>query len=135
VAEAYATAVPDDRSAPYRALADAARRGEVPAPLIDVLERVCTLALQMGRARELGRAEAERALMAVLRRSPGGRALAEALEDVNRALASLAGRRLRSVRASMRLPGRYLLALEVEDLRLTLGLGPEGIGVESLGSG
>lgn len=135
VADAYAAAVPGQRSAPYRDLADAARCGEVPAALTDVLERVCTLALQTGRARELGRAEAERALMAVLRRSPGGRALAEVLEDVNRALASLAGRRLRSVRATMRLPGRYSLALEVEGLRLTLGLGPEGLQVESLGAG
>lgn len=135
IAEAYAEAVPPDRAAPYRALAGGARAGEIPADLLPVLERTCTLALQTGKARELGKAEAERVLLAVLRRTPGGRASAEALDEVNRALGSLGGRRLRSVRASMRLPGRYLLVLEMEGLNLTLGLGPEGLGVESLAAG
>ncbi len=135
IAEAYASAVPTDLAAPYLELADAVRAGSVPSELLDVFDRVCTLALQTGKARQLGRAEAERVLLAVLRRSPGGRALARAVEDVNDALRSLAGRPLRSVRASMRLPGRYTLVLEVEGLRLTLGLGPEGLGVESLAAG
>jgi len=135
VIDAYALALPDDRAQRYRALADAATRGEVPAVLVDALERVCTLALQTGRAREVGGAEAERVLIAVLRRSPGGRAMVERMDGVNRALAGLAGRPLRSACASMRLPGRYSLALDVEGVRLTLGLGPEGIYVESLGAG
>lgn len=130
LAEAYAAAVPGGRAAAYRELAAAARSGAVPSELIDVLERVCTVALETGKARELGRAEAERVLAGVFRRTPGGRASSAALEGVNRALAELAGRRLGSARASMRLPGTYALVLEVEGLSLTLGLGPAGIRVE-----
>ncbi len=135
IVDAYAAALPSELGASYRRLADAARAGAVPADLLAALERACTLALQTGKARELGRAEAERVLLAVLRRSPGGLALAGAVEDVNEALRSLAGRAVRSVRASMRLPGRYTLVLEVDGLSLTLALGPEGLGVESLAAG
>ncbi|MFB3738202.1 MAG: hypothetical protein ACE14W_04470 [Candidatus Velamenicoccus archaeovorus] len=135
MAEAYAAAVPEDLAGPYRRLTAAARAGTVPSELSHLMERVCALALQTGKARAQGRAEAERALMAVLRRSPGGLELAASLEEVNRALSSLAGRPLRSVRAAMRIPGRYTLALEVDGVSLTLGLGPEGIVVESLATG
>jgi len=135
MADAYGAAVPGDRAARYLDLADAAARGEVPASLTDALEGVCRLALQTGRARDAGGAEAERVLIAVLRRCPGERASVERMDGVNRALAGLAGRRLRSASASMRLPGRYSLALDVEGVRLTLGLGPEGVYVESLGAG
>lgn len=128
---AFAEAVPD-RAEPYRELAGAAAVGEVPNELVPVLERVCELALATGRARDLGRAEAERALAAVLARTPRGAELARRVEELNRALAALAGRRLRGVRISQRLPGRYLLRLEAEGATVTLGLGPEGIGVETL---
>lgn len=135
VLDAYAAAVPGELGPRYASLASAAREGGVPPEQVGALERVLSLALQTGKARELGRAEAERVLLAVLRRLPSGLALARALDGVNEALSSLAGRRLRSVRASMRLPGRYALTLEVEGVSLTLGLGPEGLGVESLTAG
>ena len=135
VLDAYAAAVPGELRSRYTSLASAARAGGVPPEEVSALERVLELALQTGKARELGRAEAERVLIAVLRRLPSGLALVHALDGVNGALSSLAGRRLRSVRASMRLPGRYSLTLEVEGVSLTLGLGPEGLSVESLTAG
>jgi hypothetical protein len=130
-ARAFAEVVPD-RAEPYRRLAEAATAGEVPGDLVPALERVCELALSTGRARDLGRAEAERALAAVLGRTPRGAELARRVEEVNRALSALAGRRLRAVRVSQRLPGRCLLRLEAEGATITLGLHPEGVGVESL---
>ncbi len=74
-------------------------------------------------------------LIAVLRRMPAGRELAAALERVNEALSSLSGRTLQSVRAGMRVPGRYTLTLEVEGASLTLALGSHGLTVESLTAG
>lgn len=133
LARAFAHALPD-RAEPYRELARAAEGGEVPGELVPVLERVCELALETGRARELGRAEAERALAAVLARTPRGLELARRVEELNRALSALAGRQLRSVRVSQRLPGRYALRLQTEGVSITLGLGPEGIGVETVES-
>jgi hypothetical protein len=131
LSRAFAEALPDGAE-PYRRLAEAAAAGEVPDELVPVLERVCELALSTGRARDLGRAEAERALAAVLARTPRGAELARRVEEVNRALSALAGRRLRAVRVSQRLPGRCLLRLEAEGATITLGLHPEGVGVESL---
>ncbi len=131
LAHAFAEALPE-RAEPYRGLAEAAEAGEVPGELVPVLERVCELALTTGRARDLGRAEAERALAAVLARTPRGAELARRVEQLNRALSALAGRRLRGVRVSQRLPGRYLLRLEAEGIVLTLGLGPEGLAVETV---
>ncbi len=135
LAEAYAAALPEALAAPHRALAEAARAGEVPPDLVEALERVCALALETGKARELGRAEAERILAALFRRTPRGRALAAQVAAVNRALEALSGRRLRSVRAAMRLPGRYTVTLEAEGVGITLAVGPEGVSVESLAAG
>ncbi len=135
VANAYASALPDERARACRDLAAAAASGEVPAESIGVLENVLALSLETGRARELGRAEAERALNAVFGRTPRGRALSEGVGTVNKALGGLAGRRVHSIRAAMRLPGRYTLALELDGFSITLGLGPGGIGVEHVAAG
>jgi hypothetical protein len=135
VAEAYAAALPGERAHACRALAAAAQAGEVPAELIGILENVVALALETGKARELGRAEAERALNAVFGRTPRGRALSEGVGTVNKALVGLSGRRVHSIRAAMRLPGRYTLALELDGFSITLGLGPGGIGVEHVAAG
>ncbi len=135
LAAAYAGALPGAAGARARALAEAARRGSVPPELVGVLERVCTVALETGRARELGRAEAERILAAVHRRTPAGRRAARAVEELNRALAPLAGRRIRSVRAAAPAPGRSTISIEVEGIALTLAVGPDGVVVHSLAAG
>src|SRR5204862_46691 len=72
VAEAYASALPGERAQACWNLAAAAEAGEVPAELIGTLENVVALALETGKARELGRAEAERALNAVFGRTRRG---------------------------------------------------------------
>jgi hypothetical protein len=107
----------------------------VPVELVGALENVVALSLETGKARELGRAEAERALNAVFGRTPRGRTLSEGVGTVNKALVGLSGRRVHSIRAAMRLPGRYTLALELDGFSITLGLGPGGIGVEHVAAG
>jgi hypothetical protein len=135
LAAAYAQALPEDLATRARRLADEARAGTVPADLVGILERVCAVALETGRARELGRAEAERILAAVHRRTPAGRRAARAVEEINRALAPLAGRRIRSIQAAAPVPGRSTISIEVEGLALTLSAGPEGVAVQSLAAG
>ena len=134
-ARAYAEALPADRATPYLTLAESAEAGTVPAELAGVLERVCRVALESGKARELGRAEAERTLLAVFRRTPNGARVEAELDALNRALDSVTSRRLRSIRASSRLPGRYVLSLDLEGCSVSIGLGPEGLVVESLAVG
>lgn len=132
---AFAAALPPGRGEPYQELAAAAQAGAVPAGQVEALERVCTLALETGKARQIGRAEAERLLSAVLRRTARGRAMAEEVADVNRALSQLAGRELDTARLTWRMPGHYDLSLSVAGFALTMAIGPDGVRVRSLNAG
>lgn len=134
-AMAFAVLLPAGKDRPYRQLAKEADAGSVPADQIELLERVCSLALETGKARQLGRAEAERLLLAVLSRTPRGRALTDEVSAVNRALGKLAGRPLDAARVSLRLPGHYDLSLSVAGFSLTLEITPDGISVRSLNAG
>jgi hypothetical protein len=135
LAAAYADVVPPGRDAPYRALIEAADAGVVEGPDLPALERVCALGLETGKARQLGRAEAERLLIAVYRRTPGGKEQVAEASDVNKVLAQITGRELTSARLTWRMPGRYNLDLAVNGFALTLVIGPEGLQVQSLQTG
>jgi hypothetical protein len=134
-AMAFAALMPAGKDSPYRQLATQAGAGSVPADQVEVLERVCSLALETGKARQLGRAEAERLLSAVLCRTPRGRAMADEVSAVNRALGQLAGRPLDAARVAQRMPGHYDLSLSVAGFSLTLEIKPDGISVRSLNAG
>jgi hypothetical protein len=134
-AMAYAALLPAGKDGPYRQLAKEADAGSVPADQVELLERVCSLALETGKARHLGRAEAERLLSAVLSRTPRGRAMADEVSAVNRALRQLAGRPLDAARVAQRMPGHYELSLSVAGFSLTLEIKPDGISVRSLNAG
>lgn len=134
-AAAFAAVLPAGRDEPYRLLAKQAGAGSVPADQIELLERVCSLALETGKARQLGRAEAERLLSAVLCRTPLGRAMAAEVSAVNRALGQLTGRPLDAARVAQRMPGHYDLSLSVAGFSLTLEIKPDGISVRSLNAG
>lgn len=134
-AAAFAAALPPGRDGACQELMISAVAGAVPPEQIGTLERVCVLALETGKARQIGRAEAERLLTAVLCRTPRGRAMAEEVAGVNRALSQLAGRQLDSARLTQRMPGHYDLSLSVGGFGLTLAIGPDGITVRSLSAG
>jgi hypothetical protein len=134
-ATAFAAAVPPGRDGPYRELAAAAEAGVLTAEHVATVERVCVLALGTGKARQLGRAETERLLNAVYRRTPGGKALSAEAADVNRMLAQFAGRTLQSVRLSCRMPGRYQLDLTVDGIEVAIAIEPDGLEVRSMQTG
>jgi hypothetical protein len=134
-ASGYAAALPLDRAAPYHALAQAAEEGRIPDDLIDAAERVTAISLQTGLARRDGRAEAERLLTAVYRRTPAGQVLIGRVKEINQALEALAGRQLRTARVAAPTPGSYTLTLEAEGVALTLAIGTAGIEVHSLQAG
>jgi len=132
---AFVDVLPPGKDAPYRDLAAAAETGELADEQLPALERVCALALESGKARQLGRAESERLLSAVYRRTPGGKALAAETADVNKVLAQFAGRTLASARISARMPGRYQLDLVVDGIDVAIAIEPEGLEVRSLQTG
>ncbi len=135
VATAFAAVLPDERRGPYDELVRAATSGSVPPDRLPDLERVCVLALETGRARQLGRAETERLVTAVYRRTPGGRALATEASDINRVLAGLTGRTLQTARITARMPGRYQLDLVVDGVDVAIAIEPDGLEVRSLQTG
>ena len=135
VVTAFAAVLPPERRGPYDELAASAATGSVGAEQLPELERVCVLALETGRARQLGKAETERLVNAVYRRTPGGRALHAEASDVNKVLAGLAGKTLQTARVTCRMPGRYLLDVVVDGIEVSLSLEPEGVEVRSLQTG
>jgi hypothetical protein len=116
----------------YEALDHAIEDGTVPAELLPVLESVLEVALQTGRARTLYRAEGERLLTAVLRRTPRGREMAAHLAEVNEALRVLAGHPLDGVHLRMRTLGHYTITLQSPAATLTLAIRPNGVQLESV---
>ncbi|HEY3735996.1 MAG TPA: hypothetical protein VGL26_01020 [Jatrophihabitans sp.] len=134
-ATAFASVVGGDRAALYRELAAQAVEGSIDDTLIDVLERVSALALETGKSRQIGKAEAERYLLAVYRRTPAGAALTAEVSDINKVLAHFAGKPLESIRVSARMPGRYLLDIAAEGFAVQLSLEPEGLEVRSVNAG
>jgi hypothetical protein len=132
---AFVDVLPERSRGSYEQLAADAAAGEIADELVPALERVCALALETGKARSLGRAEGERLLTAVYRRTPGGSALTAETAEVNRMLDELGGRTLESARLSMRMPGRYLLDLSVDGVALQIAIEPEGLEVRSLQAG
>ena len=134
-AAAFAAVLPPDRQASFRQLANAAADGELDEDQLPDLERVCVLALETGKARQLGRAETERLLVGVYRRTPGGKALSTETADVNKVLAQFAGRTLASARITCRMPGRYQLDLVVDGIDVAIAIEPEGLEVRSLQTG
>ncbi|MHB2024031.1 MAG: hypothetical protein ACYCO3_11975 [Mycobacteriales bacterium] len=127
--------LPPGRDDPYRILAAVLPSRELADEQVPALERVCALALESGKARELGRAESERLLGAVYRRTPRGKALSAEAADVNKVLARLAGRTLTSARITARMPGRYLIDLVVDGVDVALAIDPEGLSVSRLQTG
>jgi hypothetical protein len=135
VATAFASAVGGDRAALYRELAAQAVEGSIDDELVSVLEKVSALALETGKSRQIGKAEAERHLVAVYRRTPGGAELSKEASDINKVLTHFAGATVESIRVSARMPGRYLLDITAEGFAVQLSLEPEGLEVRSVNTG
>lgn len=131
-AAAAAQVLPEPLRSQAHALAEAATSGTVPADLVDTLEYVAITSLTGGRARRRYTAEGEKHLDRVLARTPGGRARADALREVNTAIGALSGRSLQGVRVATRVPGSHTVTIDTDGITLTLGLSAAGVTVESV---
>jgi hypothetical protein len=122
----------EERGAEAIRLADAARAGEVPPELLDVLAEIVAASLKGGRARRLYRAEGEKVLNGVLAKTPAGQAMQRDLAEVNAALATLTGRPLEGVQVAMRRPGSFTVNFQSEGFSLRLAVTADGVTVDSL---
>jgi hypothetical protein len=130
---ALQAALPPERRAPYQTLAGAAQAGTIPPDQIPLLERVLELILGSGRVRHTHRAEGERILQALYKRTPRGAAADQELAQVNKALAALTGQPISKVTASSRIPGHYTLMIDTGTLHLEVSLNAKGLTIEKAG--
>lgn len=128
-------ALRDQRRERFEELLDAAEDGTVPPELVAQLESVVALALQTARARQLYRAEGEKILTGLYRRTPGGRRLTKHLGDVNQALATLVGAELTNATVRMRTLGHFTVTLETATASMRLAVRPDGVEVDSVAVG
>lgn len=112
--------------ASYRALLADVENGTIAADQLPSLENFLEMGLQTGRFRARFGALGEEALIRVFHQTPRGSAIAGAVGEVNRALASLAGQALERLELSARGPGGYALTIETDRCHLTLRLDPNG---------
>lgn len=128
-------ALAGERLRRYEQLGEAVQSGSIPSQAIPLLESLLELALQTARARRLYRAEGERILTHLFRRTPRGRELAEHLEQVNSALVALGGHTLNRARVGMRTLGHFTLTIETQAATITLAVRPDSVNVESVSVG
>lgn len=128
-------ALSGERRDAYQALADAVVQREVPMNLMPLLEGLIALALETGRARRLYRAEGERILTELFRKTPRGEGLSRSLHEVNKALTVLEGQPLRGVRVAMRTLGHFTVTVETDAAVMTLAIRSDAVTVDSVSVG
>lgn len=128
-------ALTGERAERYAALRDAVEVGEVPGDLTGVLASLVELTLQTARARQLYRAEGEKILTDLLRRTPRGKELGQQLADVNAALKALNGKVVEGVSVRMRTIGHFTVTVATDEVTLTLAVRPDSVNVDSVAVG
>lgn len=128
-------ALTGERAERYAALRDAVEAGEVPGDLTGVLASLVELTLQTARARQLYRAEGEKILTDLLRRTPRGKELGQQLADVNTALKALNGKVVEGVSVRMRTIGHFTVTVATDEVTLTLAVRPDSVNVDSVAVG
>lgn len=128
-------ALSGDRRNAYQALANAVNEGSIPKDLTGLLTGLLQLALETGRARRLYRAEGERILTDLFRKTPMGQELSRSLQEVNKALATLEGQTLQSVRVALRTLGHFTITIETNAVVITIALRPHSVTVDSVSVG
>jgi hypothetical protein len=128
-------ALSGERREAYQALADAVEQNSVPPDLLPLLEGLTKLALETGRARRLYRAEGERILTELFRKTPSGKELSQSLHEVNKALSVLEGQTLLGIRVAMRTLGHFTVTVETEKAVITIAIRPDAVTVDSVSVG
>lgn len=119
----------------FEQLTAAVEEGMLPDEVLDTLGVLLEVGLQSGYVRHIHRAATEQKLLRLFGQTPAGKARANAVDDVNKALAQLEGQTIESARVYGRLPGQYILLLSTDTCEISLRFAPDGAGVESVAVG
>jgi hypothetical protein len=113
---------------------DAVESGSVESGRIaEELDRILGLSLQTGRIRALYGPGGEQAALRAFRKLPTGKELAATAQEVNDALAALAGRSLDQISISAAGPGVFTLSLVAGGAELSVRLDRQGARLASVG--
>jgi hypothetical protein len=116
----------------YGELLTAVDQGEIPDDLLSPLETVLEIGLQSGRVRKVHLAPGETAARRLYARTPKGKALQSATDEVNQALRALKGHTVEEISISQPIPGSFSLLVETEHGKLQLRLDRDGVRLQSL---
>jgi hypothetical protein len=108
--------------------------GELGEEEAQALGELLELGLQSGRVRSLYGPGGELAALAVYRRLPAGRELAESAANLNAALRALAGKTIAQLTVRSVGPGEYGLSISADDVELDLRLGRAGARLATIGA-
>jgi hypothetical protein len=108
--------------------------GEVDGDDADALAELLELGLATGRLRARYGPEGEQAALALFRRLPLGRELAESARDLNEALGALAGRTIDKVTVNAVGPGEYGVTISTDEYEIVLRLGRAGARLATIGA-
>lgn len=123
-------ALPPQSRTPYQVLAESVKEASVPPQQIRLLESVLELVLGSGKTRHSHRAEGERVLQGLFKRTARGQATEQQIAQVNRALEVLKNQKLEKIEASSSVPGHYTLTINTSDMQLQLVIHARGIAVD-----
>jgi hypothetical protein len=98
------------------------------------LGELLDLGLRTGRLRAVYGPGGEQAALALYRRLPAGRELAESTRELNAALEELEGRELERVQVHALGPGEYGLSIVADGYEIGLHLGPSGPRITTIGA-
>ncbi|GAP62558.1 hypothetical protein ARMA_0981 [Ardenticatena maritima] len=132
---AYFPSVPPERRSVLDRLGQHVETGHVPPELQGLLGEILGASLMSGRSRRLYTAEGERLFTEIFRQTPQGRETSSQLASINRALKTLSGQTITSVRVNMRTLGHFTITIGTPVATITLAVRPNGVELESLNVG
>jgi hypothetical protein len=124
----------EERKSRLADLVAAIDEGEVRPEDADALAELLELGLQTGRIRSLYGPEGEQAVLALYRKLPAGRELAQTTRELNEALEALAGRGLERVSVTAVGPGEFGVTISTDGYEVVLRLGKAGARLATIGA-
>jgi hypothetical protein len=134
-AQAVLAMVQDEtRRARLADIVAAVDEGEISGVDADGLAELLELGLQTGRVRSVYGPEGEQAALALFRRLPLGRELAQSTRELTEALEALEGRMLEKVSVTSVGPGEYGVTISTPEFEIVLRLGRAGARLATIGA-
>ncbi len=116
----------------YERLLQAVEAAEIPDDMLESLGRVLELSLGTGRLRKLHGAHSVMSIKKIFDKTPQAKAVKETVDEVNQALAALAGQTIEKLTFTPADPGGFTLLINTDQCQVRLAIGPAGIQVRSL---